>query len=148
MKFDKKLLKNPWVYGIGSGVIVAIFIYIFLTPKPTNLGDSYSVTNSGINYGVVAGQVNIGKTQRHVGEDTINSLNLNIPKDKNIKIMILSVSGDQESAQFANEILNYLTKLGYKSIVSGQSLFTQPIPGLSGDILTNGTFRIIVGSNN
>ena len=75
---------------------------------------NFNVTSFNQQGGITAGQVNIGKQERHCSERFKASLAPHLPKDKEKQIVVSATLGDTEARQFAEEIKQYLEDEGYK----------------------------------
>jgi hypothetical protein len=76
--------------------------------------ENFIVTSFNQQGGITAGQINLGKQERHVSAQFKASLAPHLPKDKEKEIVVSSTLGDTEARQFAEEIKQYLEDEGYK----------------------------------
>ncbi|MFZ2189391.1 MAG: hypothetical protein WA057_03305 [Candidatus Magasanikiibacteriota bacterium] len=75
--------------------------------------NNYLVTNNGNNYGLMAGQINIGQQDRKLSPQFIEKVQTVLPEDKNKYIYIIRIVQDGESLQLAEQVKEHLLSLGY-----------------------------------
>lgn len=89
-----------------------------------NMFNINSYNQSG---GITAGVVNLGTHPRKVDDQSGKQLLENLQKEK--KIVITSVMGDQEAFNFGHQILNFLKEKGYNAEGVNQAIYSKPIIG-------------------
>lgn len=96
--------------------------------------------------GVTAQTVNFGPQQRQMNSDIETQLKENISTSAGIEV--ITVMGDGEAFQFANQITQWLKSNGYKN-VNGvtQSVFQSPQNGQKLIKESDNDFKLIIGNN-
>lgn len=109
-------------------------------------GDTYNVHSENQSGGVTAGKIenlHIGPQKRKITETFQNELLAKFP-DKNVKFFVESIFGDEESAQFAEQVYSFMDSAGYKNVTRQITQFAEPKYGLEMTNEADG-FHLIVG---
>jgi hypothetical protein len=112
-----------------------------MSNDPKNIFNVNSYSQQG---GITAGQVNIGKQERHFTEQTKQALTQHLPDKKDV-IDLTTVRGDQEAFQFASEIKQFLESENYNVNGVNQADFSNPVKGQSIEPRKEGGIKIIIG---
>jgi hypothetical protein len=100
-----------------------------------------SVNQSG---GITAQTVNLGPSQRHLGQKDAALISANVPKDATIKVQ--AVMNDPEAYRLADEALQWLKANGYQN-VSGVDLGLYIPPPVGSQLREVGTneYLLLIG---
>jgi hypothetical protein len=109
-----------------------------------NSQNSFNVNSYFQKGGITAGQVNIGKQERHFTEQTKQALIPHLPDKKDV-IDLTVVMGDQEAFQFASEIKQFLENENYNVNGVNQAIFSKPVKGQIIEPRKEGGIKIIIG---
>lgn len=107
-----------------------------------------NVTSYNQQGGITANQVLIGKQERHLTGELKQNLLDRLPNNKKVKIRVVSVLGDQEAFNLAQEIKTYLDNQNYQTQGVDQAIFDRPMVGqFIKEDLDNNIFEIQIGNN-
>ncbi len=102
-KLYKKSVLFRWVLRF----LIAIIVIAFISEAVSFVGNKSSVPEP-------VSQTKAVKPPRNMTQDTFNQFNSVLHKDKSKAIEVSVIDGDTEALSFANQIKDYLVKLGYK----------------------------------
>lgn len=146
---------NPWLITIVGGILILIIWEIIKKYfiKKKNMENNFNVSSSNQQGGITAGQINInsGKQRRHLTEETKKDLTSHLANNKTKNMVIEVLLGDDEAYQYAAEIRDYLSSLGFNIEGGISRVIPHPSDPIIGDELrfdekTGDFVRMRIGS--